>query len=134
MTIEERLAHDAITNAQTTTRRARRTRDAGTDAACPRCGYRNPVGLVLTEQHHPLGHNHEPGLTVTFCRNCHAELHEGLRAAGIDLRKDDSCKNTLIIVLRALAVLFKELAALLIMWAQRVQDELCDAADQRVPA
>ncbi len=134
MTPEERLAQDAITKAQTTTRRARRTRDAGTDAACPRCGYRNPVGLVLTEQHHPVGQNHEPGLTFPVCRNCHAELHEELRAAGIDLRKDASCRNTLVIVLRALAVFLKELAAMLLMWAQRVQDELCDAADQRVTA
>jgi hypothetical protein len=133
MTPEERLAHDATTSARTTARRARRTREIGSDAACP-CGYRNPVGLVLTERHHPLGQNHEPGLTIAVCQNCHAELHEELRAAGIDLKKDDSCKNTLVSVLQALAVFFIALAAMLRTWAQRVQDELCDTANPRVLA
>jgi hypothetical protein len=61
---------------------------------CIYCGYSNPLGLIkprksLLEDHHEWGRRIDPKLTVLVCRNCHAELTEGLRRAGVPMTKDE---------------------------------------------
>ena len=72
---------------RTDARRARRARRFGPGAACARCGLATPEALIaadrsILEAHHACGRANDGGLTVPVCRNCHAELTEGQRAAG----------------------------------------------------
>ena len=72
---------------RTDARRANRARVLGPGTACARCGLATPETLIaadrsILEAHHACGRANDGGLTVPVCRNCHAELTEGQRAAG----------------------------------------------------
>lgn len=72
----------------TAARLARRDRRFDGPAACVRCGISEPETLVpvrrsLLEAHHVCGRANDGALTVPVCRNCHAVLTEGQRAAGV---------------------------------------------------
>ncbi len=73
---------------QTAARRARRDQRFSLNAACVLCGVTTPETLVavrraLLEKHHVCGRANDADLTVPVCRNCHAVLTEGQRAAGV---------------------------------------------------
>ena len=75
-------------------RRNRRQARLGDDPTCVMCGYSKPEALVagpsgLLEKHHALGAANDPGLTMWVCRNCHAELTEGQRDAGVALDRGE---------------------------------------------
>ena len=75
---------------RTDARRARRVRALAPDAACVLCCVTTLEALIaadrtLLEAHHACGRANDPALTVPVCRNCHAVLTEGQRAAGASL-------------------------------------------------
>lgn len=74
-----------------TTRRGDRL---GAHPSCLLCGITTPEILVqakrsLLEEHHVAGEVNDPTLTVLLCRNCHAEVTEGQRDAGVVLARDE---------------------------------------------
>jgi hypothetical protein len=73
----------------------------------------------LLEQHHPAGAASDVALTVTVCRNCHAELSESQRDHGVDLehRRDRTVLEDIEALLRGLALFFSKLAERLFEWA-----------------
>jgi len=82
---------------------------------CTYCGCVEPVLLrpvprKFLEEHHPLGQNHDPDLTVYACRNCHALMHERLLDAAVDLRSESDPIKRVAMMLRAEAVHFEALA------------------------
>jgi hypothetical protein len=92
-------------------RRERREDRLGKNPACGLCGHSNPTALQaanrsLLEKHHIVGKAHDASLTLLVCRNCHAELAEGARDAGADMRRQPTFLHRLAMILRALGSLF----------------------------
>lgn len=82
---------------------------------CAYCGCAEPVLLrrlsrKFLEDHHLLGKNHDPDLTIYACRNCHALIHEGLIDAEVDLRPESEPVKRVAMMLRAEAVQCEMLA------------------------
>jgi hypothetical protein len=95
-------------------RRARRERDLGENPVCI-CGYSNPYSLMrgkrrLLENHHLFGKANDPDAIVILCRNCHGEITEANRDAGISMRKARNPSEKVITFLSCLKVLFQTLA------------------------
>jgi hypothetical protein len=96
-------------------RRARRERDLGENPACVLCCYSNPYSLMrvkrsLLEDHHIFPKANDPDATMILCRNCHGEITEANRDAGISMRKANSLTEKVITFLSCLKVLFLTLA------------------------
>ena len=96
-------------------RQAKRARRIGIDAACVLCGYCTPESLLrvdrtLLERHHVAGRANDADLTVVVCRNCHGELTETLRDAGVSMEAPPNTVTATIQLLRGLAVLCDDLA------------------------
>lgn len=83
------------------------------------------VTRKFLEEHHPLGRNHDPNLTVFVCRNCHALSHEHLLDAGVDLQSESDPIRRVATMLRAEAVHFEMLAQ-----TKRQQAALLEKEDQ----
>lgn len=82
---------------------------------CLFCGCAEPALLrrlsrKFLEEHHPLGQNHDPDVTVYACRNCHALLHERLIDVGVDLQPESDPIKRVTMMLRAEATHFEALA------------------------
>lgn len=82
---------------------------------CFYCGYAEPVALrrvsrKFLPEHHVLGRNHDPDLTIFVCQNCHVLSHERLLDAAIDLRPESDPRKRVATMLRAEAVHFEVLA------------------------
>jgi len=110
-------------------RKASRTRVLGEGSFCVVCGYADSAGLTATaskllEDHHSVGRNHDPDLTVALCRNCHAELTEGVRKAGADMIEKPHVLDRIIHILRALGAFFRMLGEAFQRWAQEIEDTL----------
>jgi hypothetical protein len=95
-------------------RRARRERDLGENPVCI-CGYSNPCSLKrlkrsLLEKHHLFGKANDPEATLILCRNCHGEITEANRDAGISMRKARNPNEKTITFLSCLKVIFHTLA------------------------
>lgn len=69
------------------------------------------------EEHHILGRNHDPDLTVLLCHNCHFLVHEGYLRAGVDLSYEPDPQKRVAKMLRALAAFFEMLAKAFLQWA-----------------
>lgn len=114
-------------------RRARRKAELherlGDDSpACTLCGYSELAGLLpvprrVLEEHHVFGRNHDVGVTVNVCRNCHAELTEGQQNAGVNLRQQADPRKRVAAMLRSLAVLCTVLAPALQKMAAALERE-----------
>lgn len=65
-------------------RRASRRSKLGPDPRCHQCGVADPA-LLMLEEHHVAGRANDATLTVTNCRNCHAENTERLRVGGVSM-------------------------------------------------
>lgn len=65
-------------------RRASRRSKLGPDPRCDQCGVADPA-LLMLEEHHVAGRANDAALTVTNCRNCHAENTERLRVGGVSM-------------------------------------------------
>jgi hypothetical protein len=111
----------------TATRRLRRLKRLGSDPVCVLCGYANPYGLVpvqrdLLEHHHVVCKHHDQELTVPLCRNCHAEVTEGLRQDDINPRFQPNKVVRIALVLTAMAVFFEKLAPAFRRWAEQLME------------
>ena len=84
--------------------------------ACIYCGHAELVALRRVShkhllEHHVLGRNHDPDLTVLVCLNCHALVHdEMLPDAGANLEQESDPIKRVATMLRAEAVHFEMLA------------------------
>src|SRR5260370_448753 len=95
-------------------RRLKRERKLGENPVCI-CGYSNPCSLrpvkrSLLENHHLFGKANDPEATLILCRNCHGEITEANRDAGISMRKPRNPTDKVITFLGCLKVLFQTLA------------------------
>jgi hypothetical protein len=121
---------------RTARRKSQREDRLGTDAFCLFCGYACLESLThvsrkwleakgipkryldrLLEEHHIIGHAHDPDLVVTLCLNCHSEITEGLAREGVGMRPQKNLHRLIAQVFRASAVLFDALAASYRRWA-----------------
>ncbi|MFL5481257.1 MAG: hypothetical protein ACJ8AK_03640 [Gemmatimonadaceae bacterium] len=98
--------------ARNVARRARRARMFPASAVCALCGYANPVALIavdktLLEEHHVFGAAFDDGTRIPLCRNCHAEVTEGIRATGASMRPQPSLFENLIQATKALEVYYR---------------------------
>lgn len=93
----------------------RRIERLGDDCACALCGYRNPFALIvvsrtLLEAHHVFGRKRDSESTVVLCRNCHAEITELIRRAGIPMKRERDPRKRAGYMLRSGAVFFQKYA------------------------
>lgn len=99
--------------------------------ACIYCGHGELVTLrrvsrKYLREHHVLGRNHDPDLTVFVCLNCHALVHdEMLPDAEVDLERESDPIKRVATMLRAEAVHFEMLAS-----SKRRQAALLDGRTQ----
>ncbi|MBA2684043.1 MAG: hypothetical protein H0U66_06105 [Gemmatimonadaceae bacterium] len=104
-------------------RRLRREEQFGACASCALCGMANidvltPAPRSFLESHHAVGRANDNGLTVPLCRNCHAEVTEGYRNAGVPLNLPPTFLHKLVAVLRALGAFLAILGQRLATWAE----------------
>ncbi|MFN8675492.1 MAG: hypothetical protein U0Z70_03850 [Thermomicrobiales bacterium] len=118
-------------------RRAQRSRTLGPNAACVLCGYRNPEALLqrpcaLLEAHHVCARANDPELTVILCRNCHAEVTERQRIAGVSFGTPATLLHQLLAALVSLAVFLLDLGQRMQTWTVALQAFLV-RLDQELP-
>jgi hypothetical protein len=106
-------------------RRAKRENVLGPDAACLLCGLRNvdallPISRSVLESHHIVGRANDEELTGVLCRNCHAEMTEGYRNAGVALNKPPTFLHALVAILRAFGAFFVRVGEKFAEWASRI--------------
>src|SRR5690242_14947177 len=109
----------------TEARRAKRAERVGENAACILCGHANIDALTLVarsllEAHHIVCRENDGELTAPLCRNCHAEVTEGYRDAGVPLNRPPTFLHRLAAILRALGALFIALGQKLAAWAEQL--------------
>lgn len=97
-------------------RRAKRERDLGENPVCTLCGYSDPYSLMrvkrsLLEIHHIFSKANDPDTTMILCRNCHGQITETNRDAGISMGKARSLIEKVITFLSCQRVLFLTLAS-----------------------
>lgn len=94
---------------------------------CVLCGYANPWGLVrvprtLLENHHVAIEKHDSAVTVLLCRNCHSEVTENLRRAGVSTQSESNPAWRVAIMLDALSVFLEALVPALRRWAELLRN------------
>lgn len=104
-------------------RRGRREQLLGENPACLLCGVANidcltPTPRSILEAHHVVGRENDATLTVPLCRNCHAEVTEGYRDAGVSLKRPPTLLHKLAAILRALGALLTAIGGRLSAWAE----------------
>jgi hypothetical protein len=116
----------------------RHSRLASTAKACPRCGYADPVSLIpvdgnwlhahksflprtLLEDDHVVGRNHDKTFVVAICRNCHGEITELRRLAGIGMEFEPDPEAREILRLKSLALQLKDTGSAIDRWAEEKQ-------------
>ncbi len=104
--------------------------------SCLFCGVDDPILLIrkplswlkarvpkrLLEEHHLVGRNNDPNLTVLLCHNCHFSAHEGYLQAGISMRPEPDPILRVATMLEGLAVFLKILATALLGWAELLRN------------
>lgn len=118
MTPDDMPSPDPI---RTDARRTRRACRFGPDAACARCGLTTPETLTavdrsILEAHHVCGRAND-GLTVPVCRNCHAVLTEGQRAAGATFAAPPTVLHQIAAALASFFAFLADLAERGMAWA-----------------
>jgi hypothetical protein len=124
---------------KTVVRKVRRDRRLGEGPrVCMRCGYAEPISLVLIkstwldsqkdflahglfEKDHVVGRNHDPAFVAAICRNCHAEVTELRRQAGISMEFESDKAKREVLRLEALALFLADAALALRRWASEKQ-------------
>ena len=116
----------------------RHSRLASTAKVCPRCGYADPVSLIpvdtrwvhahksflprtLFEDDHVVGRNHDRAFVVAICRNCHGEITELRRLAGIGMEFEPDPEVREVLRLKALALQLKDSGSAIERWASEKQ-------------
>lgn len=122
--------------------RRRRRRDTFAELrCCVLCPYSDPASLVrvpthiipkhLLEDHHVLGRVNGHA-TVPLCRNCHGEVTEGYRVAGVSMKPQPTVLHRLRTVLRALGTFFRSLCVSIDRWATDL-DRFIDGLNSQWP-
>lgn len=96
-------------------RRSKREQRIPPDARCLICGTAEPVCLInidrrFLEKHHLYGCVNDPTAIVWLCRNHHALATEGLLAAGVNMSYEPDPVQREILMLKAEATFFRQLA------------------------
>jgi hypothetical protein len=117
---------------RTARRKVRQLTRLGSDApicffcGCPEIAVLRPVSKRFLEDHHPLGDEHDPDLTVPLCRNCHYRVTEQLSQSDVSMLPEPDPIKRVEIMLRGSAVHHEELAA-----AHRRMADLLKAAKEK---
>lgn len=111
-------------------RRARRERKLGENPVCNSCGNEDFWALIeapekLLQEHHVAGRQHDAALTLCFCMNCHALLHEDQRKAGVSLKPTSTFPERLAEMLVAIGTLLKSLGERMILWGEQLFELVC---------
>jgi hypothetical protein len=109
----------------TEVRRTKRNRVLGEDAVCLLCGLGNvasllPVSRSILEAHHLVGRANDETLLGVLCRNCHAEITEGYRDAGVPLTKPATLLHFVVAVFRSIGTLLLTLGERMLTWAEQL--------------
>ncbi len=104
-------------------RRSRTEHYFGQEAVCVRCGISEPRAMVpihrrYLEAHHVCARANDAALTVPVCRNCHAILTEGQRAAGVSFDPPPTLLHQLAAALRSFFSMLFELSEVGMGWAR----------------
>lgn len=123
---------------KTDARRARRARVFGPGAACARCGIATPETLVaanrtILEAHHAWGRANDGALMVPVCRNCHAILTEGQRAAGASLGPPPTLLHQIAAALASFFAFLRDVGDRGVAWVAALSDLIADL-DRAFPA
>ena len=105
------------------TRLVKRQRVLGDDPACVLCGLTTIASLIavsrdVLEAHHIVGHANDEALTAPLCRNCHAEVTDGYRDAGVSLNRPPTLLHKLVAILRALGAMLTAVGQKCAAWAE----------------
>ena len=92
---------------RTACREAKHKRRVPPGSVCARCGESAPY---LLELHHVMGKVHEPGLTITLCKNCHAKATQGQLQEEAPLSATSNLLDRVAAIFDALAAFFRFLA------------------------
>jgi hypothetical protein len=101
---------------------------------CMLCGYAEPISLIpvnsawldsnkdslphsLFEKDHIVGRKNDPTFVAAICRNCHAEVTELRRQAGISMLFEPDQAKREVLRLEALALFHAQTAEALRRWA-----------------
>lgn len=128
------MARDVVGNLR---RQQRRLRELGGGRPrCVLCGESDwrtlkpvevsslPADLVkFLEDHHVLGHNHDPDFKVPLCRNCHAKVSARQLEFGADLRRKETLLARLPEMLRSDAAFLYELSVARLDLADQLERE-----------
>lgn len=103
-------------------REIRRERRFGPGAACARCGITTsetlvPIKRSILEAHHICGRENDASLTVPVCRNCHATLTEGQRAAGVVFAEPPTLLHQIAAALTSIFAMLHDLSERGMQWA-----------------
>jgi hypothetical protein len=63
---------------------------------------------TLLQNDHVYGRERESGLTITLCRNCHAEITEDRMREGIPMRRERDPRKRIAFILRARATFLRK--------------------------
>lgn len=132
------MDHDVLKTAARKLGRQNRLGDG--PKVCFRCGYADPFFIPvkkkwielhkdvlprsLFEKDHIVGRNHDPDFTFPICRNCHAEVTELRRQAGISMQFEPDEQEREVLRLEALAFFHEDTAAALRRWAAEKRGKL----------
>jgi hypothetical protein len=110
-------------------RERRKRRQLPPNAVCVLCGQQDLATLVpgkpgLLEDHHVVGWQYDPDLTVPLCRNCHAKESLKQLDAGIELSPAPAFLERLLEILRSLALFFRTLSELFYRLITDLADEI----------
>ena len=106
---------------RTARREEKQRRRVPPDAVCVECGESDPC---LLEQHHVMGQAHEPGLTVSLCKNHHAKATQSQLREEVPLNAADNLFDCVAAILDALAAFLRRLADTFNQLARQVRDSI----------
>ena len=110
-------------------RKESRSRTLGEDSVCVLCGLADPTILIegsdqFFEEHHVVGRNHDPDLTIRICPNCHKKVGAGVADSGASMKATPNILDRMVHVLRTLGAFFRMLGESFQSWAQEIENEI----------
>jgi hypothetical protein len=118
-------------------RRAGRASRLGQNPQCVLCPERRRTALTLVTRkflqlHHVAGRANDPRLLVPLCLNCHADLTDQYRSAGIPMTPAGNILDRVIACLRGVATFLPGLGQACRRWAEQLE-RFSTMLDERLP-
>lgn len=113
-------------------RESRRKQKLGEVAVCILCGEPRLFALRQTQEHHVVGRNHDPNLTVTLCLNCHEVTHERMRGLGVKLEAQREFLERLKAVLAAVGAFLIQLGEAIVEWSRHLATYIAEGNGRAV--